>query len=115
MPTVSLLFPEHLQILSREPRRRPLFTELAALLKDIEIKSIVDQGGGMLLAEQLKEKQRSIRQHFPENLGLRVHRAISWLIRASQEPDDPDVAFVLLWISFNACYAEDNNWSGRRR
>ena len=41
------------------------------------------------------------------NLGLRMRRAISWLQRAEQEPDDPDAAFIFYWIAFNAVYGED--------
>lgn len=55
----------------------------------------------------LKEKQRAIRDSFPESLGLRVHRALSWLGRAESESDDPDIRFILLWIGFNAAYAAD--------
>lgn len=36
----------------------------------------------MLTPDELKQKQRSLRDGFPENLGLRVHRAISWLFIA---------------------------------
>lgn len=43
-----------------------------------------------------------------DNVSLRIHRAISWLARAEEEPDDPDVAFILLWIAFNACYADES-------
>ena len=57
--------------------------------------------------KRLKEKQRSIRDGFPINLGLRVHRALSWLNRAEMAKDDPDGAFIFLWIAFNAAYAED--------
>ncbi len=55
----------------------------------------------------LKEKQRRLRETFPESLGLRVHRAISWLGRAEEEGEDQDVRFILLWIGFNAAYAGD--------
>ena len=55
----------------------------------------------------LKERQRAIRDGFPEPLGLRVHRAISWLGRAEDEADDHDVRFILLWVAFNAAYAQD--------
>ncbi|MFQ3596573.1 MAG: hypothetical protein SNJ63_10740 [Sphingomonadaceae bacterium] len=55
----------------------------------------------------LKAKQRAIRQGFPEALGLRVHRALSWLGRAERESKDPDLRFILLWIGFNAAYAAD--------
>ncbi|MFQ5356473.1 MAG: hypothetical protein ACE5DY_08330 [Mariprofundaceae bacterium] len=65
----------------------------------------------MFDGQSLKEKQRTIRDGFPENLGLRVHRAISWLLRSEQETDDPDAAFLFLWIAFNACYGEDSTRS----
>lgn len=55
----------------------------------------------------LKERQRRVRSGFPESLGLRVHRAISWLGRAELAGDDHDVRFILLWVSFNAAYAQD--------
>lgn len=55
----------------------------------------------------LKAKQRSIRSGFPDPLGLRIHRAISWLGRSEQETADDAVRFILLWIGFNAAYARD--------
>jgi hypothetical protein len=55
----------------------------------------------------LKDKQRNIRDGFPENLGLRIHRALSWLNRAEMAGDDPDAAFIFYWIAFNAAYAEE--------
>ena len=38
---------------------------------------------------------------------LRMHRALSWLQRAEAAAEDDDVAFVCLWIAFNAAYAQD--------
>ncbi len=63
--------------------------------------------------QALKTKQRAIRDKFPENHGLRVHRAISWLQRAEQEvlEEDFDAAFVFYWIAFNAAYADDRGES----
>lgn len=58
-----------------------------------------------LFGKNLKEKQRSIRDGFPESLGLRVHRSLSWLSRAEAFTDDLDVRFILLWIGFNSAYA----------
>lgn len=55
----------------------------------------------------LKDKQRALRAGFEDALGLRVHRAISWIRRAEQETNDDDVRFVLLWIAFNAAYASE--------
>jgi hypothetical protein len=57
----------------------------------------------------LKDKQRSLRENFPDNVGLRVHRAISWLHRAEMEKEDSDAAFIFYWVSFNAAYAGDQD------
>lgn len=57
--------------------------------------------------DRLKEKQRRLREGFPELLGLRVHRAISWIGRAEKETEDLDAAFIFYWIAFNAAYAAD--------
>src|SRR3546814_17373044 len=54
----------------------------------------------------LKAKQRAIRAGFPETMGLRVHRAISWIGRAEACGEDDDARFVFLWIAFNAAYAD---------
>ena len=56
--------------------------------------------------QKLKARQRAERDSYPDNLGLRVHRALSWLHRAEQE-DDPDSRFIFLWIAFNAAYATE--------
>lgn len=54
----------------------------------------------------LKDKQHNLQDSFPDDLSLRVHRAISWGLRSEQEPDDIDIRFLLLWIGFNAGYAQ---------
>jgi hypothetical protein len=63
----------------------------------------------MMRHHDLKEKQRRLRTGFPQDLGLRVHRAISWIGRAEQEVQDHDTAFVFLWIAFNAAYADERD------
>jgi hypothetical protein len=60
--------------------------------------------------EALKEKQRAIRDGFPETMGLRVHRAISWIGRAEGCGDDDDARFIFLWIAFNAAYADEREF-----
>ena len=59
--------------------------------------------------ERLKERQRAERHGWPEHLGLRVHRALSWLHRAEQlaQGGDTDGEFIFLWIAFNAAYATE--------
>ena len=57
----------------------------------------------------LKDRQREIRETLPDSLGLRVHRALSWLNRAERERDDQDARFIFLWIAFNAAYANELN------
>jgi hypothetical protein len=63
----------------------------------------------------LKAYQREHREHFPENLALRVHRALSWLNKAEQArvADDTDTEFIYYWISFNAAYANEFGESER--
>ncbi|WP_334128093.1 hypothetical protein [Sneathiella sp.] len=58
----------------------------------------------------LKAKQRAIRGDFPETMGLRVHRAISWIGRAEKCCDDDDARFIFLWIAFNAAYADEREF-----
>ena len=55
----------------------------------------------------LKQKQRALRDGFPQPLTLRVHRALSCLMRADAEREDRDIKFILLWIGINAVYAGD--------
>ena len=62
---------------------------------------------GSLKFSALKEKQRAIRAGFPETMGLRVHRAISWVGRSEACDGDDDARFLFLWIAFNAAYAND--------
>ena len=56
--------------------------------------------------EQLKTRQRTLREHSPSNLNLRVHRALSWLQRAEMAEDE-DGRFIFLWVAFNAAYATE--------
>lgn len=58
----------------------------------------------------LKEKQRATRAGFPETMGLRVHRAISWIGRAEACDGDDDARFIFLWIAFNAAYADEREF-----
>jgi hypothetical protein len=58
----------------------------------------------------LKAKQRALRAGFPETMGLRVHRSISWIGRAEASLDDHDARFLFLWIAFNAAYADENEF-----
>lgn len=56
--------------------------------------------------DRLKAKQRAERHFYSTNQSLRVHRALSWLLRA-EFCDDLDRQFLFLWIAFNAVYAQD--------
>ena len=58
-------------------------------------------------ASSLKERHRQIRDQEPEVLRLRIHRALSWLVRSEQEAGDPDLQFILQWIAMNAAYARE--------
>ena len=61
-----------------------------------------------LTHEVLRREWERVEGRLPEQLGLRVHRALSWVERAEREADDdPDAAFIFYWIAFNAAYAQD--------
>ncbi|MBO8415001.1 MAG: hypothetical protein IAB19_01305 [Proteobacteria bacterium] len=51
------------------------------------------------------------RDKFNEGFRIKVHRSLSWLKKAQRlqelESDEADIAFVLLWISFNALYGSE--------
>jgi len=61
----------------------------------------------MFKYEDLKARQRALRDSFAPSLSLRTHRALSWLHRAEQETADDDARFLFLWIAFNAAYANE--------
>ncbi len=57
--------------------------------------------------EILQAEWERVKGNLPERLGLRVHRALSWVERAEMEREDPDAAFIFYWIAFNAAYGQD--------
>ena len=61
----------------------------------------------MFKHEDLKARQRAMRDSFAPSLSLRTHRALSWLGRAESETADDDARFLFLWIAFNAAYANE--------
>jgi len=63
--------------------------------------------------KELKDQQRKNRENYHINLGLRVHRALSWLERSEQCIDDFDARFIFLWISFNAAYSNETHLNQR--
>ncbi len=66
-----------------------------------------------LLQQQqaLKDSLRSKRDTLSQHHATRLHRALSWLGCAAAQSHDPDLQFISLWISFNACYAVDEGGS----
>jgi len=57
-------------------------------------------------SSDLKRKLKQ-NKNLPENLTVRLHRAISWLKCAEENTTNHDLQFLSLWISYNACYAID--------
>lgn len=55
----------------------------------------------------LKKRHREIRDTLPENLSLRVHRALSWLNCAERQTENKDAEFIFLWVAFNAAYSHE--------
>jgi hypothetical protein len=58
-------------------------------------------------AAELQELLASFPPDAPSANQTRLYRAVRWLARAEESVDDPDVQFILLWITFNALYADD--------
>ena len=56
----------------------------------------------------LKERLRAARSDMDENHAVRLHRAHSWLLCAEEQVENSDLAFIALWIAFNACYGVDD-------
>lgn len=49
---------------------------------------------------QLQVKYLANKAERPDELNLRLHRAISWLAKAESSQNDLDIQFITLWISF---------------
>ena len=64
-------------------------------------------GSRAVTFEVLQAAWERVEDELPGPLGLRAHRALSWLERAEKEVEDPDAAFIFYWIAFNAAYARD--------
>ncbi len=58
-------------------------------------------------ARKLKAQLKANKETINEQHAVRLHRAISWLKCAEDIQDNLDVQYISLWISFNACYANN--------
>ncbi|WP_298576996.1 HEPN domain-containing protein [uncultured Luteimonas sp.] len=67
----------------------------------------------VITSDALKARHQQVRDDQPEGLRVRIHRAISWLARAEREAEDPDAAFIFLWIALNAAYAHEFGFEER--
>jgi hypothetical protein len=54
----------------------------------------------------LKARQHELKDSMPLDVYLRVHRSLSWLKAADDNPS-ADAKFIFLWIAFNAAYAQE--------
>ena len=57
--------------------------------------------------DTLMERHKALSAGLHSPFTLRMHRSLSWLKRAEAAGSDDDVAFICLWIAFNAAYAQD--------
>lgn len=58
-----------------------------------------------LTISALKARYNQERADYPDDMRLRLRRALSWLEGAERYQDDDDARFIFLWIAFNAAYA----------
>ena len=58
--------------------------------------------------ENLKRNFANKRASYPEDLRIRLRRALSWLDK-SEIDKEPDGKFIFLWIAFNCSYITNNN------
>ena len=65
--------------------------------------------------QSLQAEWERVQGMLPDNLALRMRRALSWLERAEKEKDDDDAAFIFYWIAFNAAYARVKSSEFERR
>jgi len=54
----------------------------------------------------LKDRQHELKDAMPMDVYLRIHRSLSWLKAADDNPST-DAKFIFLWIAFNAAYAQE--------
>ncbi len=54
--------------------------------------------------EELRNREQTLGDEYPQDLKLRIHRGLSWLIRAENQDEDDDAAFIFYWVAFNALY-----------
>ena len=56
----------------------------------------------------LQQQKQALLAQGRNDFTLRMHRALSWLGRAETlTGEDEDLAFITLWIAFNAAYAQE--------
>ena len=98
---------------ARIPLKSPFYKSRPWPLKIGEGKFMpLNIGNQGLSFKDLKDKQRRLRDGFSNNLGLRVHRSLSWIQRAELSADDPDGHFIFLWIAFNSAYSDNASDDG---
>ena len=68
---------------------------------------VAGSGTIMFTHADLSVRAQRIEQDYPDKLGLRIHRALSWLNRAELCEGDDDARFIFLWISLNSAYADE--------
>ena len=62
----------------------------------------------IVVVADLKDKLRARRDLMPDDLAIRLHRALSWLDCASKyEGADIDISYIAAWVSFNSCYSKE--------
>lgn len=54
--------------------------------------------------DDLRNREQELSDDYSDDLKLRIHRGVSWLVKAEKQVDDEDAAFMFYWVAFNALY-----------
>lgn len=55
----------------------------------------------------LEEIYRSKKNEYSTPFNLRIQRSLSWFKKALVLHDDLDMQFIMVWVAFNALYAQE--------
>ena len=74
-----------------------------------------ESAGRHVTLDELNAEWERVQDTLPDDLALRMRRALSWLERAEKEADDDDAAFTFYQIAFNAALSSTGSGQTPRK